>query len=113
MEDAHYLEDGFNGDPHSGFFGVYDGHGGKEAAIFASKHFHNVSLLDRLRQPARDCHQSNRTDHCEELIRPLARHFDRNEGLSVGAVRRETDEGFRCWPRRSTRTPHADPMATR
>jgi len=42
MEDAHYLEDGFNGDPSMGFFAIYDGHGGKEAAIFASENFHKV-----------------------------------------------------------------------
>jgi len=42
MEDAHHIEDGFNGDPNQGFFGVYDGHGGKEAAIFAADNLHKV-----------------------------------------------------------------------
>ncbi len=42
MEDAHYLEDNFNGKNYQAFFGVYDGHGGKEAAVFASKNFHLV-----------------------------------------------------------------------
>jgi len=42
MEDAHYVEDGFMKDPNRGFFAVYDGHGGKEAAIFCSKNLHLV-----------------------------------------------------------------------
>jgi len=40
MEDAHFIDDGFNGDKNQGFFGVYDGHGGKEAAIFCSENLH-------------------------------------------------------------------------
>ncbi len=27
MEDAHYIEDKYLGDPTSAFFGIYDGHG--------------------------------------------------------------------------------------
>jgi len=42
MEDAHYVEDGFMKDPNKGFFAVYDGHGGKEAALFCSKTLHLV-----------------------------------------------------------------------
>jgi len=42
MEDAHYYEDNFLGDPTQGFFAVYDGHGGKEAAIFSSNNLHKV-----------------------------------------------------------------------
>jgi len=42
MEDAHYMEDGFMKDPKRGFFAVYDGHGGKEAALFCSKNLHLV-----------------------------------------------------------------------
>jgi len=47
MEDAHYIEDGFNGDRTCGFFAVYDGHGGKEAAVFASDNLHKI-LADEL-----------------------------------------------------------------
>jgi len=42
MEDAHFLADGFNNDPQAGFFAVYDGHGGKEAALFCSQNLHHV-----------------------------------------------------------------------
>lgn len=36
------MEDNFSGDPTQGFFAVYDGHGGKEAAIFAADNLHKV-----------------------------------------------------------------------
>jgi len=42
MEDAHFVEDGFMKDPNKGFFAIYDGHGGKEAAVFCSKNLHLV-----------------------------------------------------------------------
>jgi len=42
MEDFHYIEDNFNGNPKLAFFAVYDGHGGKEAASFASLNLHKV-----------------------------------------------------------------------
>jgi len=42
MEDAHFMTDKFNGDDTQGFFAVYDGHGGKEAAVYASENLHNV-----------------------------------------------------------------------
>jgi len=47
MEDAHYIEDGFNGDQTCGFFAVYDGHGGKEAAVYSSENLHKI-LADEL-----------------------------------------------------------------
>lgn len=42
MEDAHVIEDKFNGDDKQGFFGVYDGHGGKTAALFCQEHLHKI-----------------------------------------------------------------------
>jgi len=48
MEDAHFHEDGFGGVSHQGFFCIYDGHGGKEAAVFASNTLHNI-LLEELK----------------------------------------------------------------
>lgn len=37
MEDAHIAQVDIDNDTH--IFGVFDGHGGKEVAIFVSKHF--------------------------------------------------------------------------
>lgn len=42
MEDSHLLVDGFDGKPYQGLFCVFDGHGGKEAASYAEKHFGRV-----------------------------------------------------------------------
>jgi len=42
MEDAHQILDGFNDDPTQGFFAVYDGHGGKEAAIYCADNLHKI-----------------------------------------------------------------------
>jgi serine/threonine protein phosphatase PrpC len=50
MEDAHYIEDCFNGNPNQAFFAVYDGHGGKECANFCAENLHKVlkAQLDTL-----------------------------------------------------------------
>lgn len=41
-EDSHTLIVPFNGVPRQGFFAVFDGHGGKEAADWCTQHFHEV-----------------------------------------------------------------------
>jgi len=40
MEDAHTILDKVNDDEKTGFFAVFDGHGGKTAALYCQKHFH-------------------------------------------------------------------------
>ncbi len=40
MEDAHTLVRNFGGKPNQAFFGIYDGHGGKQVADFASQNLH-------------------------------------------------------------------------
>jgi len=40
MEDADTVENNVNGDPNQAFFAVYDGHGGKTAALFCQAHLH-------------------------------------------------------------------------
>jgi len=49
MEDAHFIQDGFAEDPNNGFFAIYDGHGGKEAAVFSSNNLHKI-LHEQLKQ---------------------------------------------------------------
>lgn len=41
MEDAHTVEISVNGDPTHNFFGVYDGHGGTQSAIYTEESLHN------------------------------------------------------------------------
>lgn len=43
-EDAYVAAPGLDGDPTQGIFSVFDGHGGREAADFASEHLHNEVL---------------------------------------------------------------------
>jgi protein phosphatase PTC1 len=40
MEDASAMLDGFGGDADTGYFGVYDGHGGRNVAEFLRLHLH-------------------------------------------------------------------------
>ncbi|KAK4256652.1 hypothetical protein QN277_006349 [Acacia crassicarpa] len=40
MEDAHKIVSSLEGDPKKGFFGVYDGHGGRKAAEFVVENLH-------------------------------------------------------------------------
>jgi len=40
MEDASAMLDGFSGDSGTGYFGVYDGHGGRNVAEFLRLHLH-------------------------------------------------------------------------
>jgi protein phosphatase PTC1 len=60
MEDEHVIVDNFGGDPNSGYFAIYDGHGGRGAVDFTAKTLHknlaeefeknpSVSPLDALR----------------------------------------------------------------
>jgi len=68
MEDAHYMEDKFNGDAIQGFFGIYDGHGGKEAAIFAADNLHKV-LAEEINKEADTMKDS------EKVLQALKRTF--------------------------------------
>ncbi|KAH9614976.1 hypothetical protein KSS87_014095 [Heliosperma pusillum] len=40
MEDSHKIISSINGNPNKGFFGVYDGHGGRKAAEFVAERLH-------------------------------------------------------------------------
>lgn len=42
MEDDHIMLDEFAGDSSQAFFGVYDGHGGREAVDFVVRSLHEV-----------------------------------------------------------------------
>jgi len=44
MEDAHIILDGFNSEPTTGYFGIYDGHGGRGAVDFVAKTLHENFL---------------------------------------------------------------------
>ncbi|XP_031478707.1 probable protein phosphatase 2C 14 [Nymphaea colorata] len=44
MEDSHKIISGYRGDPKKGFFGVYDGHGGRNAAEYVAENLHKHVL---------------------------------------------------------------------
>ncbi|CAN6447302.1 unnamed protein product [Victoria cruziana] len=44
MEDSHKIISGYRGDPKKGFFGVYDGHGGRNAADYVAENLHEHVL---------------------------------------------------------------------
>jgi protein phosphatase PTC1 len=48
MEDAHSYVFDFDGVHGQGFFAVFDGHAGREAADWCGKNFHQVSCSDSL-----------------------------------------------------------------
>jgi len=47
MEDSHISDLSLNGDAKSNVFGVFDGHGGKEVAIYVKKHFTEELLKNK------------------------------------------------------------------
>mmetsp|Transcript_2381 Transcript_2381/g.4932 ORF Transcript_2381/g.4932 Transcript_2381/m.4932 type:complete len:226 (-) Transcript_2381:64-741(-) len=49
MEDAHVIVDNYGGVPTSGFFAVYDGHGGRDAVEVVAARLHE-SFLEELRK---------------------------------------------------------------
>lgn len=48
MEDAHSYTVDYAGIHGQGFFAIFDGHAGKEAADWCGEHFHKVRLLSSL-----------------------------------------------------------------
>jgi len=68
MEDAHHYEDSFNGDPTQGFFAVYDGHGGKEAAVYCSENLHKI-FAEELQK------DGNIMDNPEKVLEALKRTY--------------------------------------
>eukprot|EP01088_Endostelium_zonatum_P022081 TRINITY_DN915_c0_g1_i1.p1 TRINITY_DN915_c0_g1~~TRINITY_DN915_c0_g1_i1.p1 ORF type:complete len:267 (-),score=77.11 TRINITY_DN915_c0_g1_i1:150-950(-) len=70
MEDAHHFEDSYLGNDKQGFFGIYDGHGGKTAAIYASENLHNV--LKELLEAQKDANP-------EQLQEILAKTFAKTD----------------------------------
>lgn len=42
MEDAHIANPKYLGDTEKALFGVFDGHGGREVAIYTNKHYEKI-----------------------------------------------------------------------
>lgn len=46
MEDGHCMIDGFKNNNDSGYFAIYDGHGGKNAVVAVQGRLHDVRTND-------------------------------------------------------------------
>ena len=46
QEDAHVANAKFNSNENEALFGVFDGHGGREVAVFSNKHYENILTKD-------------------------------------------------------------------
>jgi serine/threonine protein phosphatase PrpC len=58
MEDAHAVVDAFGGDPGCGYYGIYDGHGGRNVAEFLRLHLHGAverELRDKGARSVEEC----------------------------------------------------------
>lgn len=42
MEDAHVANGRFMGDPNKALFGVFDGHGGREVAVYCNEEYEKI-----------------------------------------------------------------------
>eukprot|EP01098_Paradermamoeba_levis_P014452 TRINITY_DN68_c0_g1_i2.p1 TRINITY_DN68_c0_g1~~TRINITY_DN68_c0_g1_i2.p1 ORF type:complete len:348 (-),score=86.50 TRINITY_DN68_c0_g1_i2:157-1200(-) len=69
MEDAHTVEANLTGDNKNGFFGVYDGHGGKTAALYCQAHLHKF-LTEELQALPQD---ANREQTAEALRKAFSK----------------------------------------
>ena len=46
QEDAHVANAKFNSNENEALFGVFDGHGGREVAVFSNKHYEEILTKD-------------------------------------------------------------------
>ena len=46
QEDAHVANGKFNNNENEALFGVFDGHGGREVAVFSNKHYEDILIKD-------------------------------------------------------------------
>lgn len=61
MEDAHVVVDEFGGDPDTGLFAVYDGHGGRTVAKYLQKHLHETIAAELHDKDARSVEECLKT----------------------------------------------------
>ena len=46
QEDAHVANAKFNNNDNEALFGVFDGHGGREVAVYSNKHYEEILIRD-------------------------------------------------------------------
>ena len=53
QEDAHVANAKFNNNDNEALFGVFDGHGGREVAVYSNKHYEEI-LIRELKMQSED-----------------------------------------------------------
>eukprot|EP01117_Protostelium_nocturnum_P003211 TRINITY_DN1415_c0_g1_i1.p1 TRINITY_DN1415_c0_g1~~TRINITY_DN1415_c0_g1_i1.p1 ORF type:complete len:290 (-),score=97.12 TRINITY_DN1415_c0_g1_i1:212-1081(-) len=84
MEDAHFLQDGFNNDPSSGIFAVYDGHGGKDAAVFCSTKLHTILAEELNAAGGKDFY--NNVENSEKVLQVITDTYLKTDKAMEGVV---------------------------
>ena len=59
QEDAHVANGKFNSNENEALFGVFDGHGGREVAVFSNKHYEEI-LAKELKSKGSDVREGLR-----------------------------------------------------
>jgi len=59
QEDAHVANSAFNNNVNEALFGVFDGHGGREVAVFSNKHYEEI-LTTELKKQEKDIREGLR-----------------------------------------------------
>jgi len=67
MEDCLSIEDKFNNDEKQGFFAVYDGHGGKEAADFCLENFHKILGEELSKLSKEELEKDEKVEECMKI----------------------------------------------
>jgi protein phosphatase PTC1 len=87
MEDAHVVKVPYMNDPTAGFFAVFDGHGGKEAAEEAASQLHVVLEAEIMaKKPMKACFE-NAYAKVDEGLKPIA--SDRGSTAVTCMIRKE------------------------
>jgi len=84
QEDAHVANSAFNNNVNEALFGVFDGHGGREVAVFSNKHYENI-LTQELKSQEKDVREGLRLSFLDvdvELKTPQGQN-------ELGDLRRE------------------------
>lgn len=89
MEDGHKAVDSFMGDPNSGFFAIFDGHGGKEAVDYCKSRM-DIEFQKALQETGRNVEQALRRcfTKVDDQLR-LAGAINSGTTATVAFIRRE------------------------
>jgi len=92
MEDQHVMEDKYGGDLNQGYFGVYDGHGGRGVVEFIPKALHK-NLLEEIAALPNDISQDYTKTYLRTDKEIIDRPIQRSGSTAVSALIRKNASG--------------------